>query len=123
MRSSWLLVLPVVLFGCGPSAADKAKMKEVKAYLAKVVAAENKYQSVNQTFSLNISELYHFDESLETPPAGYKITGGGGLALAFGYAVHATPIAGLGPHLFVNTSGVIRYRMNAQADEDSAPVE
>ena len=121
MKSCWLAVLPVLLLGCGPSAEDQAKMKEVKAYFQKIIAAENHYQSVNQTYSLNLRELYHFDESLETPPAGYKINGGGGFVLAFGYEFSATPEKS-GPYFYVNTTGVIRYSLIGPADSDSNPV-
>jgi hypothetical protein len=121
MRRLSIFVSMAALWGCGPSAEDAEKMHEVKAYLLKVVETENRYLKANQTYSLNIEELYPFEESLETPPAGYVIEGGGGLALAFGYEVQAKP-TGSGPHFYVNTSGVVRYSNSGPADEGSKPV-
>lgn len=125
MRSYFLApvaaAVAVVFLGCGPSAEDRAKMLEVKAFLLKVVKAQKQYKAHNQTYSLNMQELYHYDPELEEPPAGYRVKGGGGLALAFGYQVHATP-EGRGPHLYVNQSGVVRYSNWGTADEKSDPV-
>ncbi|MGH7378461.1 MAG: type IV pilin protein, partial [Thermoanaerobaculia bacterium] len=124
MRSHWLLsfVIPAILIGCGPSPQDEARVQEVKAYLLKLVDAQKRYKSVNQTYSLNMKELTDFDSSLEEPPAGYTVKGGGGLALAFSYELRATP-QGSGPHFYVNQSGVVRYSNRGPADERSAPVE
>ena len=122
MRSYLVVIFPVALLGCGPRAEDKAKIQEVKAYLLKVVEAQERYKATNETYSLNIQELVHFDSSIAEPPPGYKVKGGGGLSLAFGYEVQATPEAS-GPHFYVNQSGVVRYSYWGAADRDSNPVE
>jgi len=122
MRFSSLVIVSSALVGCGPSPADEAKVREVKAYLLKVVEAEKRYHAANQTFSLNMKEISDFDDSLGEPPGGYTVKGGGGLALAFGYEVRATP-TGAGPHFYVNQSGVVRSSNWGQADENSDPVE
>ncbi len=122
MRPGWFLVLLLAVLGCGPSAEEKAKMQEMKAFLIKVVKAEEEYNQKNQTYSLNIKELYHYDSSLESPPAGYKLKGGGGLALAFGFQVWLLPLES-GPSYYVNQSGIVRYSTWGEADESSKPVE
>ena len=122
MRTILPVTLAAVLTGCGPAAVDKAKMQEVKEYLLRVVEAEKVYKKHNETYSLNMEELYSIDDSLETPPAGYTVKGGGGLALAFGFEVQATP-TGKGPSFYVNQSGVVRYSTWGSADERSTPVE
>jgi len=122
MRSGWLFVLPLLIIGCGPSEADKAKMQEAKAFLLKVVEAEKVYHKTNETYSLNIKELYHYDPSLEQPPAGYKLKGGGGVALAFGFQVWLLPLES-GMSFYVNDSGVVRYSTWGEADGDSKPVD
>jgi len=122
MRFGWLFVLPLLIIGCGPSEADKAKMQEAKAFLLKVVEAEKVYHKTNETYSLNIKELYHYDPSLEQPPAGYKLKGGGGVALAFGFQVWLLPLES-GMSFYVNDSGVVRYSTWGEADGDSKPVD
>jgi Tfp pilus assembly protein PilE len=124
MRFHWLVVCLLGFPGCNhESPEDKAKIQQVKAYLLKVVESENRYHYANQTYSLNMKELYDFDPSLDQPPAGYQVKGGGRLALAFGYEVNANPQSGTGPHLYVNQSGVVRYSMRGEADAESKPVE
>ena len=124
MRFHWLAVFTLAFSGCShESPEDKAKIQQLKAYLRKVVEAQSRYQYANQTYSLNMKELYDFDPSLDQPPAGYQVKGGGRLALAFGYEVVANPQGGSGPHLYVNQSGVVRYSMRGEADAESKPVE
>jgi hypothetical protein len=87
-----------------------------------VVDAEQRYHVANQTYSLNFKELVDFDNSLDPQPAGYKVNGGGRLALAFGFEIQATPEAS-GPHFYVNQSGVVRYSNWGEAEENSDPVK
>jgi hypothetical protein len=122
MRAFLLLVLPVAFLGCGPRPGDKVKVQEMKVYLLKVVEAQKRYHAANETYSLNMQELFDFDGSVGEPPAGYKVKGGGRLAMAFGFEVEATPEA-LGPHLYVNQSGVVRYSYWGAANAESDIVE
>ena len=122
MRSRWLVFVPAAFLGCAPSPQDEAKIREVKAYLLKVVEAQKLYKEANETYSLNIKELFHFDSSLSEFPGGYRIKGGGGLAMAFSYQVEAIPETS-GPHFYVNDSGVVRYSLRGRADGDSRPVD
>ena len=124
MRLHWLAVCSLGFLGCTQeSPEDKAKIQQVRAYLLKVVESQSRYHYANQTYSLNMKELYDFDTNLEQPPAGYKVKGGGRLAMAFGYEVTANPETGSGPHLYVNQSGVVRYSLRGEADAESKPVE
>jgi hypothetical protein len=69
-----------------------------------------------------MKELYSVDPSLEQPPAGYVVKGGGGLALAFGYQVEAIPQSS-GPYFYVNQDGVVRCSLRGRADAGSDPVD
>ncbi len=122
MRLFSLAVLSAALFGCGVSSADTSRVQEIKAYLLKVVEAQKRYCAANQTFSLNMKELTDFDDSLGDPPAGYTVKGGGGLAMAFGFEVHATPESS-GPHFYVDDSGIVRCSDWGKADRNSKPVD
>src|SRR5262245_43377680 len=122
MRVCLLLLVALVFCGCDRSAQDAAKIREVKAYLLKVVAAQKRYKTANETYSLNMKELTDFDSELGDPPSGYRIKGGGRLSLAFGYEVEATP-EGPGPNMYVNQSGIVRYSYWGAAGPESNAVD